>query len=76
VVNANNHKLRIMVIRHIGTGARHRMHTSKGAHFAQVGAQASIQLLHHLVGISLQLLGAVLGKFGNMAGLLPDIHRA
>ena len=32
---------------------------------AQVRAQALVQLLHHLVGVALQLLGAVLGQLGD-----------
>ena len=32
---------------------------------AQVGAQALVELVHHLVGIAFQLLGAVLRQLGD-----------
>ena len=44
---------RVKIIRYIGTGGRHWVHAFEVTHLAQIGPQTIVQLLHHLVGISL-----------------------
>ena len=56
---------RIEVVGHVRARARQRMDAREVAGLAQVGAQPLVQLLRHLVGIALELLGAVLGELGD-----------
>ena len=48
----------------------------KVAGFAKVGPQAPVELEHHLVGIALQLLGAVLGQLGHRGLRRVPVARA
>lgn len=59
--------VKIKALRHGGllNGPGGRMHAFEVAHLAQVGSQALVKFLHDLVGVSFELLRAVLGKFGN-----------
>ena len=50
---AENNQPSVKVVRYIGTGARHRMGAIKITHLAHVGSQSLDQLLHHLIGVSL-----------------------
>ena len=50
---AENNQPSVKVVRYIGTGARHRMDAIKITHLAHVGSQSLVQLLHHLIGVSL-----------------------
>ena len=56
---------RVEIVGHVGARARQRMDAREVARLAQVGAQPLVQLLRHLVGIALELLGAVLGELGD-----------
>ena len=56
---------RVEVVGHVGARARQRVDAGEVAGPAQVGAQPLVQLLRHLVGIALELLGAVLGELGH-----------
>ena len=56
---------RVEVVGHVGARARQRVDAREVARLAQVGAQPLVQLLRHLVGIALELLGAVLGELGD-----------
>ena len=50
---AENNQPSVKVVRYIGAGARHRMNAIKITHLAHVGSQSLVQLLHHLIGVSL-----------------------
>ena len=50
---AENNQPSVKVVRYIGTGATHRMDAIKITHLAHVGSQSLVQLLHHLIGVSL-----------------------
>ena len=56
---------RVEIVGHVGARARQRMDAGEVAGLPQVGAQPLVQLLRHLVGIALELLGAVLGELGD-----------
>ena len=65
MVDAQHHQPRVEVVGHVLPGLRQRMDAAEVARLAQVGSQALVQLLHHLVGIALELLGAVLRQLGD-----------
>ncbi len=55
---------RVAVVRYVGARAWQRVDPAKIASLAQVGAQPPVQLLGHLVTVTFQLFGAILGKLG------------
>ena len=41
------------------------MHPVEVAHRAQIGSQALVEFVHHLVRVAFELLGAILGELGD-----------
>ena len=61
VLSRENDKPRVVVVGHVGARAWHGVNAREIAVALEVGAQTRLQLRSHLVGIALELLGAVLG---------------
>jgi hypothetical protein len=62
MVDTEHDEPRVHVVGHVLSGLRHGMDAAEVARPAQIGPQPLIQLVHHLVRIALELLGAVLSE--------------
>ena len=76
MVGPQHDQARVEVVGHVLARLRQGMDAAEVAHVAQVGPEALVQLLHHLVGIALQLLGAVFRQLGDRGLRRVPVARA
>ena len=73
MLRRQHHQPRVEIVGHVGARAWQRMDAPKVAGVAQVGTQPLLQCLRHLVGVALELFGAVLGELGHRRlGGIPE----
>lgn len=65
MVGGEHDEPRVSVVGHFVAGRRERMDPAEVAGLTQVGTQALVELVHHLVGIASELFGAVFSELGD-----------
>ena len=65
VIDPQHDQPGVQVIRHVLSRVRHGVDAAEVAGLAEVLPEALVQLIHDLVEIALQLLGAVIGQLGD-----------
>ena len=76
MIDPEHDQPRVEIVGHVLARLRQGMDAAEVARLAQVGAQPLVELLHHLVGVALELLGAVLGQLGDRGLRRVPVARA